>query len=288
MCYYNGQKVTRAEKIRLLDLEKTLAEYDFLNRIIIGGFDYGNHTVWRPSGKDSADLVQMEWGFRPSWLKTEAQVFHFRKGGVNPSTGKYEMPITTLNAIGGEVLDKRMYKDDVRKNRCVVISSGFYEWRHYYPISKKTGKPLKTPVKYPYFIHLPAKEYFYMAGFYNNWKSGETGEIIQSSTIMTAQANELMIQVHNDKKRMPVILTEELAHEWMFGNIDDTRLVEIATTQHPYEEMYAYSLDKDFLNAKDPTRRVNHPGLPPIPLPQYEKEEFLFGDNDFLQGTLFG
>lgn len=37
--------------------------------------------------------------------------------------------------------------------------------------------------------------------------------------------------------RMPAILNEHLAYEWMFDNLDETRILEIASTQIPVEEM---------------------------------------------------
>ncbi len=289
MCYYNGQKVTKAEHIRLLQLEKTVADYDFLNRVVIDGFDYGNNAVLKPQvGREDFDLVQMEWGFIPPWLQTRAEVNHFRRGGTNPVTGKYDIPYTTLNAIGEEVLEKKMYKKAAVEQRCLVLSSGFFEWRHIFPIGKKTGKPLKTPVRYPYYIHLPENEYFYMAGIWSPWEDKETGEMVETNAIITSPANELMEHVHNAKKRMPCILSEEMAAEWMFGKLEPKRILQIASSQYPYQKMYAYSLAKDFLNGHDPLHPVNHPDLPPIPLPEYEKEAFMTGDNDFLQGSLFG
>ena len=45
MCYYNGQKVARAEYIRLKELEKLVANYDFLNRELQIGFDYSLNAV---------------------------------------------------------------------------------------------------------------------------------------------------------------------------------------------------------------------------------------------------
>jgi hypothetical protein len=40
MCYYNGQKITHEEFIRLGELEKTVSKYDFLHRDLQIGFDY--------------------------------------------------------------------------------------------------------------------------------------------------------------------------------------------------------------------------------------------------------
>jgi len=45
MCYYNGQKVTRIEFIRLKNLEKIIAKYSFLNKYLLIGFDYGKSAV---------------------------------------------------------------------------------------------------------------------------------------------------------------------------------------------------------------------------------------------------
>src|ERR1035438_526526 len=58
--------------------------------------------------------------------------------------------------------------------------------------------------------------------------------------------------VHNSKKRMPTILNEDLAYEWLFGKLDEKRISEIALTQYPYQEMDAYTLQKDFRNALNP------------------------------------
>lgn len=73
-----------------------------------------------------------------------------------------------------------------------------------------------------------------------------------------------MQQVHNTKKRMPVILTEELAEEWLFGNIDQKRIQEIATYQFPAEKMYAYPVAKKFLLEADPAKEEVYENLPVI------------------------
>ena len=85
---------------------------------------------------------------------------------------------------------------------CLVLSNGFYEWRHVFPIGKKYGKPLKTAVKYPYHIGLKDKEYFYIAGIWQPWKDVETGEYVETFSVVTTAANKIMEQIHNSKKRV--------------------------------------------------------------------------------------
>jgi putative SOS response-associated peptidase YedK len=198
MCYYNGQKVTREEFIRLKQLEKLVANYDFLNRDLQSGFEYGPNAVLKPiPGKEDFDVLEMEWGFLPdSWfgkpIDTREKATRFRKGFPNLA-GKMEPGITTLNAMSEELLlPGKIYRDSSLRRRHLVISNGFYEWRHVFPKNKRTGLPLKTAVKYPYHIGLKNKEYFYMAGIWKPWTDKATGEHVETFAIVTTKANELM------------------------------------------------------------------------------------------------
>ncbi|CAN5775590.1 hypothetical protein BH10BAC2_BH10BAC2_39980 [soil metagenome] len=267
MCYYNGQKVTRAEFIRLKQLEKAVAGYNFLSRDLTIGFEYGLNAVCKPlAGMEDFDIVEMEWGFIPHYINNREDLLHFRKGGMNPKTDKYDPPILTLNAIGEELFEKVTYKKAAMERRCLIPSSGFYEWRHIFPPNKRTGLPTKTAIKYPYHISVTGKEYFYMAGIWTPWTDKNTGEYVESFAIVTTRANSLMEQIHNSKKRMPTILNEELGYEWMFGRLGEERITEIATNQFPAEEMQAYSIAKDFTSALNPLEQADYADLPALEL----------------------
>jgi hypothetical protein len=63
MCYYNGVKVPRDEYIRLKHLEKKVANYDFLDRTVINGFDFGTTAIIKPTeDKKDFEIGPMEWG----------------------------------------------------------------------------------------------------------------------------------------------------------------------------------------------------------------------------------
>jgi putative SOS response-associated peptidase YedK len=262
MCYYNGQKVIREEFIRLKQLEKLVANYDFLDRDLQVGFDYNVGAVLkRDPEKEDFDIVQMEWGFIPHYLKTREDVFKMRNG-YKDNTGKYRPGIITLNAVcEGLLLPGKIYKDATLKRRCLVLSTGFFEWRHIFPKNKKTGLPLKTAIKYPYYISLKDKGYFYMAGIWQPWTDKVTGEHVETFAIVTTKANKLMEQVHNSKKRMPTILNDDLAYEWLFGDLDEKRILEIAATQYPTEEMQACTIAKDFRDVLEPTKEFMYEDL---------------------------
>ena len=267
MCYYNGQKVTKEEKIRLQNLEKLIANYDFLDRDLQVGFDYSMNVVLKPvEGKQDFDIVLMEWGFIPHYLKTREDVFKMRNGYKDPS-GNFRPPILTLNAVCEELLlPGKIYRDAALKRRCLVLSTGFFEWRHIHRINKRTGQPNKTADKYPYYITVKNKSYFYMAGIWQSWTDKATGETVDTFAIVTTKANKLMEQVHNSKKRMPTILDEDLAWEWMFGDLDEKRILEIAATQFPAEQMQACTIAKDFRAILEPTKPFEYEDVPALEL----------------------
>lgn len=265
MCYYNGVKIIHSEFIRLKNMEKAIAQYEFLNKPLLIGFDYQNIPVLkRVEGKEDFEIVEMEWGFLPAYIKTREQANKFRQG-YKKENGGWQEPIITLNATSEEMLfENKIYRDAALHRRCLVLSSGFYEWRHVFPIGKKTGKPIKTAVKYPYHIGVKGSEYFYMAAIYNPWTDQATGEHVDTCAIVTTAANPLMEQIHNTRKRMPAILTENLAWQWLSGNPDEAQISTIGHFQFPAREMEACTIVKDFREAPDPAETFEYADLPPL------------------------
>jgi len=264
MCYYNAQQFLKSKNIQLGQYEKTINS-NLPQKDILSGFDYGT-SIALTATDDHSDiaLTQMEWGFIPFYIHDRNTLKTFREGGINHKSGKFDPPIITLNAMGETLLQKITYKKAAAENRCLIPSTGFYEWRHIHTINKRTGLPNKTAIKYPYYIHLPAQPYFFMAGIYNPWTDQSTGEHVNSFAIVTTQANGLMEKVHNHKKRMPVILNEALATKWIFEKISNEEIINIATTQYPSIEMQAYSIEKDFLTSSAPQSACVYPDLPPL------------------------
>lgn len=258
MCYYNGTKVTKQEYIRLKHLEKLVAKYDFLSTSLYDGFAYGPVPVLKKvEGKEDFEVTQMEWGFIPDagkypFLETREQVEKFRRGYTD-ARGKFHKAYTTLNAVSEELLDKgKWFREAALHRRCLVLSTGFYDWRHIHPKGKR-GLPLKTTEAFPYRVKLKDTEIFYMAGIWEPWTDAETGEYVEAVAIVTTEANALMAQVHNQKKRMPTMLTENLAWDWLFGNLAEKEIKEIAQFKISSEKLEAYTIDKKFKSAEDPT-----------------------------------
>ena len=279
MCYFNGQKVTRAEYIRLKELEKLVANYKFLNRDVINGFDFGNTAVIKAiPGKEALEIVEMEWGFLGDpmqwpFLETREQAFKFRRPHTD-QYGNHVDGIDFLNAKGEELLKKgKVYRQAALERRCLILSTGYYEWRHVFHPNKRTGLPRKMAVKYPYRIMLHDREYFFMAGVWNPWTDYDTNETVETCSIVTTSGNVVTSQIHNSKSRQPTILTEDLAMEWLFMKPDEKRITEIATYQLPWENFKWYTLAKDFLSSNDPLKEYAYTNVPPIVTPGMENTQ---------------
>ena len=246
MCYFNSINLNVGDIIKISNKQKKINAS--VKSKITSGFEY---TQWPIIKEDhnSADMLLLEmahWEFIPSWIHNTIELELSRE------------KFTTLNAKGENLLESKMYRDASLKRRCIVLSSGFYEWRHYKPVGSKKENA------YPYFITIKDKPVFLMAGIYQPWSDKNTGETIDNFAIVTTAANDLMSKVHNKKKRMPTVLNESLATEWLQEGLNEKRINEIANFQLAAEDMDAHSIRKDFKISAHPQEKFIYAELPSL------------------------
>jgi putative SOS response-associated peptidase YedK len=246
MCNFMGTIVSKVQIIKLRQIEKelgTLAALEHL-QILKDGFMYSESVVITKKNDNDIEATAMHWEFIPAWIKNDNELIAARKQGI-----------PWLNATAEKLLDSKMFKPAALNRRCLVLATHFYEWRHYKPADTKKA------MTYPYVIGT-TDEYFYMAGIWQPWTDKETGEIINTFAIVTTKANDLMQKIHNTKKRMPTILTEDLAYEWIMEDLSEERIKAISAFQLPSENMDAYTIAKDFKIAEDPLQEFIYDDLP--------------------------
>lgn len=98
-----------------------------------------------------------------------------------------------INARAETVPEKPMFQNCLASRRCVIPSTGFYEWSH-------DGQKTK------YQFNLPGTRTLYMAGLYDIFEGKER------FVILTTAANHSMADIHS---RMPVVLDKERIKHWM-------------------------------------------------------------------------
>ena len=217
MCFHNS--MTQKAKALLARYQaKANYQIEFENVYHANAFSF---PMWSVVTSEKPEEIQLlRWGLIPKWIKTSVDAEKIR--------------INTLNARSETVFEKPSFKMSVQRKRCLIPSTGFFEWRD------------ENKKKIPYFIHLKDVEIFSMAGIYEDWTNTETGEIISGFSILTTQANPLMEFIHNTKKRMPVILSPENEMSWISNSLNKN---DIQGLCKPFDEskMNAYKISNDFL-----------------------------------------
>lgn len=261
MCYLTGRTISPSEYLELLESGEKLG---FLNQelAVYKGFDYNMYPVIKAiENSRQTEKIKMQWGFLPPYLKSDDDVKRFRFG-YKDGQGKFHKGYTTLNATSEELLGK-MFKDAAQKRRCLVPLNGFYEWMHVTVVGK-SGKLLKTPEKFPYLVKMRNEPEIFMAGVWQPWVNMDTQKTINTFTIATTAANTLMKQIHNSKERMPTILPGNLADAWLYKDLTDQEILDIANYQVAAADMIAVPLHKDFLKRQNPHDPVIYQEAPEL------------------------
>lgn len=137
-----------------------------------------------------------------------------------------EIKFNTANAKCETIFEKPLYSQAIFERRCIIALDGFFEWHHAF---KKT---------YPHYIYHQTQPVLLAGGIWNEWVNAGTGEIKETVSMITTAANPLMEIIHNQKKRMPFLLDDTQAQEWLQPNLTQTQLQEM---MRPYaEEKMAY------------------------------------------------
>ena len=139
--------------------------------------------------EDPESINLVKWGLIPFW--------------VRDSKAASEIRLKTFNARAETIREKPSFRGAVKSKRCLVLVRGFYEWQH------------RGSEKIPHYIYLEGEQPLALAGLYDDWTDRDTGEVIQTCSIITTAANPLMEKIHNSKKRMPIILQEAVEKPWI-------------------------------------------------------------------------
>lgn len=131
---------------------------------------------------DRRAVVRYGWGLIPGWAtdgRSRSRAF---------------------NARAETIATSPMFRDALRRRRCLVPVDGFYEWR-------RSGSG-----RQPMWIHDPAEGVLVLAGLWTGRRDLESGEWHRTFTIVTTRPNEFMSSIHD---RMPVILPRDAWSSWL-------------------------------------------------------------------------
>jgi putative SOS response-associated peptidase YedK len=148
----------------------------------------------------------MKWGLIPDWSK--------------------DLVHTTINARSETVHEKPTFSNALKFCRCIIPSTGFYEW------TEEGGR------KQPYFIRLLNSGIMGFAGLWERWQ-GEGGDILETCCILTTEANSLISPVHD---RMPVIIGPDHYDLWLDRGFHAVNEFQRLYAPFPSEMMVAHKV----------------------------------------------
>jgi len=219
MCYSTALRKQREEvEQRLLSQIPVSFQIplEFKPFFHLNGFTYGNLYIIKMDEQES--IYPASWGLVPHWAEN---IYDFRKRS------------NTLNARSETIFQKPTFKKSANENRCLILSDGFFEPHH------------ENGVVIPHFCYQPSKEYpdgdlFLYAGLYTEFDG------VLTTTILTVEANDFFAEVHNKKKRMPLVLNNDFIEDWLDDGMNEQQLNELMAFGFTREEFKAHPISRDF------------------------------------------
>ncbi len=194
-----------------------------------------------------------QWGLVPFWAKEKKDIWN-----------------KTLNARGETLFDKPSFRTAAKNSRCIIPVDGFYEHHH------------QSKQAYPYYIYRKDGKPITLAGLCSNWTDKETGEILNTFTIVTTKGNKMLSVIHNNPKmngpRMPVILSEKNIPYWLEHYEEELVQDAVENLIQPFADgtLQAHTVAPlrgklAVGNIPEVVQEVDYPGV----RPRYEADEYL-------------
>jgi putative SOS response-associated peptidase YedK len=165
------------------------------------------------------------WGLIPGWVKDHKSAMTLFN--------------STLNARGETIWEKPAFKSAAKNRRCLIYIDAYYEYHHF------KGKT------FPFRISMKDESPMAVAGLWEEWTDKETGELLQTTVMVTTEGNETLQKIHNSPKlecgpRMPVFLPKEKQNEWLidYKTEADKELLNNLLKPYPDELMNYHPVKK--------------------------------------------
>jgi len=159
-------------------------------------------------------LSLMRWGLIPAWAK-------------DPAIGR-----RLINARAETLTEKPSFRSLVRRKRCLVPATGFYEWN------------ISGRGRIPYYIRMKDDCLCAFAGLYDEWQS-PAGVLLKTYAIITTEPNDLIRPIHS---RMPAILRREDEGRWLQPGPLTAEEIRTMLAPRPAEDLEAYPVSLEVNN----------------------------------------
>jgi putative SOS response-associated peptidase YedK len=172
--------------------------------------------VQQPGGPPQ--VIEARWGFIPYWWS------------------KPVAPKLCFNARSEEAATKPMWRDALRRSRCLIPATSWTEWQH-----ARAPAPGKAGVKIPHRLQPHEGRGFMFAGLWSLWRPRPEAEAHATCVILTTAAAPGIAHVHD---RMPVVLAPAAWAAWLDPGATDSAAALALLRTHGVGGIAAITVDR--------------------------------------------
>lgn len=143
-----------------------------------------------PHVRGQRELAHLIWGFIPSWAESP------------------EFASKMINARAETVTEKPAFRHAIKRRRCIIPASGYYEW-----VADGTHS------KHPVYCKHSDDSILFLAGIWEAW-IGPEGEFLESCAILTTERPRDNRINHN---RTPIIIPKSEVNFWLESANENVR-----------------------------------------------------------------
>ncbi|SDQ90725.1 SOS response-associated peptidase [Flagellimonas zhangzhouensis] len=238
MCYSTRQTRERKELEKLLSVKAMYGDLDTdLELIYFHANGWSHPVMWTLGQEEPNNMLPAMWGIMPPKEKQENYTEYFK----NPKT------FGGLNAKSEKLFDHFVYRYCWENQRCIIPVDGFFE-PHNTKVKVK-GKDFKVP----FYFRRKNGDPLYLAGIYTNTADGR-----RTFAVLTKDATPMFEEIHNEKKRRPVIIDDENLDAWLHNGNNESDVQDLIDDDLWEGDLEAYPVTKDLYSR---TVDSNYPGI---------------------------
>ncbi|WP_452226126.1 SOS response-associated peptidase [Lacinutrix cladophorae] len=220
MCFHTS--LTKEER-KLEERFKVASEYSEVYKPYFHRNGFSNGFIYIIKQNEPNRFTPSYWGLLPENLEISE-----RKQFLNKTN--------TLNARSENLFTSSLFKQHIKRQRCLILADGFFE-----PHKRNNES-------FPHYIRYKNKDLFTYAGIYS-----ELDDDLYTASIITTIANPFFKGIHNQPStqgdyRMPLILDESNEFDWLDESLTENQISELLFT-FTSNEFEAYPVTKDVMNS---------------------------------------
>lgn len=200
-----------------------------------------------PDSPGERRLSMLRWGLIPHWAR-------------DPS-----IAAKLINARSETAAEKPSFRDAMRRRRCIVPASGFYEWKRagtrkqpWYFRPGDASAPMARAA-----AATPGRGTLAMAGLWETWAAPD-GDVVETCCLLTTAANGVMAPIHD---RMPVLLDDDGIRRWLDPSTTDAKDLGDLLRPAPDSTLEAWPVS----SAVNAVRNDDARNIEPVELPGEEE-----------------